>query len=445
MTNLVDLEARGPLIAARGEGIYAVEPDGRRLIEGVAGAWCLALGYGVEELAQAANEAMMNLAYSPVFFGRTSLPVVALAEKLVSMMPFAASKIFLTSSGSEANDSQVRLLWHYNNLLGRPRKKKIISRQCAYHGTAGFASTLTALPVFHEDWDAPLDFVRYAGCPHHYRFAAPGESEDEFVARLAAELDDLILAEDPETIAAFIAEPVQCSGGVRIPPPSYFDAIQRVLARYDIRLIADEVICGFGRTGAAFGSETFGLRPNSMSLAKQLSSAYAPIAAVVIDQEMYDVLVEGSRRHPILGHGFTYGGHPVSAAVALRTLELYEERDVYGHVRRVSDYFRARFESLAAHPLVGEVQTVGLLAGVELVQDVATGTPFDATAGVGRYCLERCYEHGIIVRAVGDRMCFCPPMIITEAQIDEMIELFSSALDDTWNWARQANHLAATA
>lgn len=434
MTNLVDHAERGPLMTTHGEGIYAIEPGGRRLIEGVGGAWCLGLGYGVEELARTAYDAMRNLAYTPVFFGRISPPVAELAEKLVRMMPFEASKVLFTSSGSEANDSQVRLLWHYNNLRGKPRKKKIISRHAAYHGSAGFASTLTALPVFHDDWDAPLDFVRYAGCPHHYRFAEPGESEEEFTTRLASELDALIQEEDPETVAAFIAEPVMCAGGVRVPPTSYFAKIQATLSQYDIRFIADEVICGFGRTGALFGCETFDIHPHSMSIAKQLSSAYLPIAAVLVDEEMYQALVEGSKRHPILGHGFTYGGHPVAAAVALRALELYDELDVYGHVQRVSPYFSERFHSLSEHPLVGEIQTIGLLAAVELVQDSTTGAAFEGSAGVGRYCLDRCYEHGLILRAIGDRMCFCPPMVISEAEIDEMVEIFTRALNDTWAW-----------
>jgi 4-aminobutyrate--pyruvate transaminase len=342
--------------------------------------------------------------------------------------------VLFTSSGSEANDTQVRLLWHYNNLRGKPEKKKIISRRVAYHGSAGFASSLTALPVFHDDWDAPLDFVRYAGCPHHFRFAEPGESEDQFTSRLAFELESLIQAEDPDTIAAFIAEPVMCAGGVRIPPMSYFEKIQATLSNYDIRFIADEVICGFGRTGSRFGCETYGIRPDSMSIAKQLSSAYLPIAAVIVDDDMYETLVEGSKKHPILGHGFTYGGHPVAAAVALRTLELYDELDVYGHVQRVGPYFDERFQSLSANPIVGEVQTVGLLAAVELVQDQATGAAFGPEAGIGRYCLERCYDHGLIIRAIGDRICFCPPMVITEAEIDEMVDMLARALDDTWAW-----------
>jgi 4-aminobutyrate--pyruvate transaminase len=434
MTNLVDHASRGPLMTVRGEGIYAIEPDGRRLIEGVGGAWCLGLGYGVEELAKTAYDAMVNLAYTPTFFGRTTPPVAALAERLVDMVPFEASKVLFTSSGSEANDTQVRLLWHYNNLRGKPEKKKIISRRVAYHGSAGFASSLTALPVFHDDWDAPLDFVRYAGCPHHFRFAEPGESEDQFTSRLAFELESLIQAEDPDTIAAFIAEPVMCAGGVRIPPMSYFEKIQATLSNYDIRFIADEVICGFGRTGSRFGCETYGIRPDSMSIAKQLSSAYLPIAAVIVDDDMYETLVEGSKKHPILGHGFTYGGHPVAAAVALRTLELYDELDVYGHVQRVGPYFDERFQSLSANPIVGEVQTVGLLAAVELVQDQATGAAFGPEAGIGRYCLERCYDHGLIIRAIGDRICFCPPMVITEAEIDEMVDMLARALDDTWAW-----------
>lgn len=444
MTNIVDNEAHGPLIAARGEGIYAIEPNGRRLIEGVSGAWCLGLGYGVEELAQAAHDAMLTLAYSPTFFGRSSIPVINLAAKVVDMMPFAASKVFFTNSGSEANDTQVRLLWYYNNLLGRPKKKKVVSRHRAYHGTSGFASTLTDIAVFHDDWDAPLGFVRYTGCPHHYRFAEPGESENEFTTRLASELDDLIQREDPDTIAAFIAEPVIGSGGVRVPPAGYFDKIQEVLSQYDIRFISDEVITGFGRTGARFGSEVYGIKPNSMTIAKQLSSAYLPIAGVVIDEEMYGVLREGSRKYPILGHGFTYGGHPVAAAVALRTLELYEERGVYEHVERVSQYFAKRFDSLREHPLVGEVQTIGLLGAVELVQDRSTGAAFDPSVGVGRYCLERCYKHGMIVRAVGDRMCFCPPLIVTEAEVDEIVEIVSRALEDTLSWATQGQLVAVT-
>jgi 4-aminobutyrate--pyruvate transaminase len=434
ISNIASHRDNDVLALERGEGIYSIDVKGTKLLEGCAGAWCLSLGYGEEELVRVAAEQMRKLAYAPGFYNRATQPAVDLAEKLKELAPFDASKVFFTSSGSEANDSQVRLLWYYNNLRGKPEKKKIISRWGAYHGTSGIAASLTGLSAFHKDFDAPGEFVRHAACPHYYRHGLAGESEEDFVERLARELDELIQCEDPDTIAGMIIDPVMGGGGVLVPPDSYLRRVQEVLGQYDIRIISDEVICGFGRTGEQWGCDTYGFIPHSITVAKQLSAAYLPIGGVVLDGEMYDAVVEGSRRHGVFGHGFTYSGHPVAAAVALRTLEIYEERDILNRVRGLSGQFDARLEELLQHPLVGEVQSAGLLGAVELVADKETKRPHDSALHVGAYCLGACQRNGLIIRTTADRMLFCPPMVITEAELDLMFEMFAAALDETAEW-----------
>ena len=433
-TDLPALRRDGALVIERGRGIRVWDDAGNEYIEGMAGLWCTALGYGVEELAEAAAEQIRKLSFSHLFAGRSHEPAVALAEKLREIAPIANAKAFFGTSGSDANDTQVKLVWYYNNALGRPEKKKIISRRRGYHGVSLAAGSMTGLPAFHKSFDLPLPQFRHVTCPHYYRDAQPGETEAAFTARLAAELDQMIRAEGPETVAAFIAEPVLGAGGVVVPPVGYYPRIQAVLDEHDVLLIDDEVICGFGRLGTRFGAEAMDMKPDTVSVAKALSSAYMPISAVLVPDEMVDVFVEAGERWGLFGHGFTYTGHPVCAAVALRALELMEERDLYAHAERVGRYFQARLRRFADHPLVGETRGVGLIGGCELVADKKTREAFPVTRGVGAYCQDRCLDHGVILRALGDTVAFCPPLIVTESDIDEILERFGRGLEETLAW-----------
>jgi len=436
-TNLAVLHKSGPFVLARGEGIHVWDDHGNKYIEGMAGLWCTTLGYGDDELAQTAYEQIKTLSFTHLFAGKSHEPAVRLADKLVELAPFAASKVFFGNSGSDGNDTQIKLVWYYHNAIGKPKKKKIISRQKAYHGVTLATAGLTGLAPFHKNFDVPLSFIRHTDCPYYYRNAEPGESEADYATRLAENLEKLILAEDPETIAAFIAEPLMGVGGVLLPPATYFDKIQKVLEKYEILLIDDEVICGFGRTGNLWGAQTFGMKPTTLTAAKALSSAYLPISAVIVPDFLYDPLIEASGQVGLFGHGFTYSGHPVAAAVALKTLQIYEERKLYDHVRRMTPRFQSRLHALAEHPLVGEARGVGLVGACELVKSKETKEAFDAKLAVGAKCMALCQNHGLIVRAIGDAVALCPPYIVTEAQIDDIFDRFARGLDDTLEWANK--------
>jgi 4-aminobutyrate--pyruvate transaminase len=442
-SNLARLPEQGTLILERGKGVFVHDVDGKAYIEGMAGLWCNALGHGVEELAEVAAEQMRKLPFAHLFTGKSHDPAIALAEKLKELSPIAASKVFFTSSGSEANDTQVKLVWYVNNALGRPRKKKIISRVKAYHGVTVATASLTGLPVNHGDFDLPIAGIRHAGCPHHYRFALDGESETEFSARLAAELDAMIEAEGPDTVAAFIAEPVMGAGGVIVPPEGYFAAIQPVLEKHDVMLIADEVICGFGRLGEWFGSTALGMTPDTISAAKALSSGYVPIGAVIIPEWINEALVAQSARLGTFGHGFTYSGHPVAAAVALKTLEIYERDDILSRVRGLIPRFQARLKALGDHPMVGEARGLGLVGAVELVADKRSKRLFDPRHAVCPVTVGFAQEEGLIVRAIGDSVAICPPLVITDEELDELFDRLTRALDRAEAWASRDGRRAA--
>jgi 4-aminobutyrate--pyruvate transaminase len=442
-TNAVRHEAEGPLVMARGEGIYVYDEDGKEYIEGLAGLWCASLGFGEERLVEAAARQMRKLPYYHSFGHRVPDVVVDLAERLVKMAPVPMSHAFFCNSGSEANDTVIKLVWYYNNALGRPNKKKIIARLRGYHGVTVAAASLTGLPNNHRDFDLPIANILHTDCPHHYRGAEPGESEEAFAGRCAANLEKLILAEGPDTIAAFIAEPVMGAGGVIVPPKTYFEKIQAILRKYDILFIADEVICGFGRTGNMFGTETFGLKPDIMTVAKALSASYLPISGVIINEKLYKAIRDNTGKIGTFGHGYTYSGHPVSAAVALETLKIYEERDIMSQVRRVAPALQNGLRRFADHPLVGEVRGVGLVAAVELVKDKKTKEPFDPKLQVGPSLAQRAQDHGLLVRPLADSIAFCPPLIISEAQIGEVLTRFSRALDETQAWVHQQGLVAA--
>ena len=429
-TPIHKLRETGPLMIERGKGVFVYDSRGKEYIEGMAGLWCTGLGYGDEELIEAATEQMRTLSYSHLFGAKGMEPAIELAEKLKEIAPVPISKVFYTSSGSEANDTQVKLAWYMNNALGRPNKKKIISRQKAYHGVTIMSASLTGLPYNHIGWDLPVDRVLHTDCPHHYRFGTEGESEAEFVARLVQSLTDLIEREGPDTIAAMIAEPIMGAGGVIVPPAGYFPAIQAVLDRHDIIMIDDEVINGFGRTGNWWGCQTTGMRPTTISVAKQLTSAYVPLGAVLVPDDIYQAYVDHSAKIGTFGHGFTYGGHPLGCAVGVKTIEIYQKRDIVGHVRALAPTFARRLDALKEHPLVGEVRYSGIIGGVELVADKATKRPFGAARGVGAQVARILEGHGLILRAIGDTIALCPPMIITEAELAELFDRLEKGLAD---------------
>jgi 4-aminobutyrate--pyruvate transaminase len=429
-TNLAKHAENGPLVIDRGEGIHVWDTDGNKYIEGVAGLWCTSLGYGEKELIQAATAQMEKLPFSHLFQSRSHGPAIELAEKLKSVAPCDTARVFFVGDGSSANDTAVKLIWYYNNAIGRPEKKKIIGRMKAYHGVTVASASITGLTHNHLDWDLPLKGFLHTDCPHYYREAQPGESEDAFVDRIIGNLDRLINKVGPETVAAFFAEPIQGAGGLIVPPKSYFPKLQAVLKKYDILLVADEVITGFLRTGNYWGCQTVGMEPDMVTCAKALSSAYLPIGAVTIPSFMHEAIVANSAKIGTFGHGNTYSGHPVCAAVALRTLQIYEERDLLGHVRAIIPRFQQRLAALASHPLVGEARLgAGLMGGVELVADKATKKPFDPKLTVGMKGLLACQKQGLMVRAVGDVVILCPPLIITEDQVDQMFDRLKTALD----------------
>jgi 4-aminobutyrate--pyruvate transaminase len=441
-TNLATHRSTGPLILDRAEGVHVWDTSGKRYIEGLAGLWCTGLGCGNKELIEAARQQMERLSFTHLFGGRSHEPAIALAEKLKEIVPAPTSKVFFTSSGSEANDTQIKLAWYYNNARGRPKKKKIISRMRAYHGTTIAAASLTGLPVFHNDFDLPMARVLHTDTPHHWRNAEPGETEEEYSSRLAINLEELIEREGGDTIAAFIAEPVMGAGGVLLPPKTYFEKIQAVLARHDIAFIADEVICGFARTGRMFGSETFGIKPDTMTMAKAISSAYVPLGAVTVSEGVYEAMLEESRKLGVFAHGFTYSGHPVACAVAVKTLEIYERIDIVKHVQRVAPVFDLRLKALAEHPLVGEARGVGLIGGLELVRDRVARQPFDIKLGVGAKVVAFAQEEGLIVRSVaGDTIAICPPLVIDGAEINALFDALEKALDRGFSWAKAEGHL----
>jgi 4-aminobutyrate---pyruvate transaminase len=442
-TNLVKFRETGPMIIERGKGVFVYDEYGKDYIEAMSGLWCAALGWGETVLADVAAEQMKKLAFGHLFSGKSHEPAIALAEKLKEIAPFPVGKVFFANSGSEANDTQIKLFWYVNNALGRPKKKKIISRTKAYHGVTIASASLTGLPGNHRGWDLPLDFVKFADCPHYYRGAEAGESEEQYSARLAANLEALIEREGADTIAAMIAEPLMGAGGVILPPKGYFAAIGRVLAKHDIPLIADEVITGFGRTGNWFGAQTYGFQPATMTIAKALSSAYLPISAVMISPEISEIIEQESGKLGTFGHGFTYTGHPVSSAVALKTLEIYQERDIVGHVRDVAPRFAKRIAKLGEHPLVGEAVSVGLIGAIELVSDKQTKAGFDPAKTVAATIFGFAQEEGVISRPLlGDRLAFCPPLIITEAEIDELFDRFERGLNRGLDWARKEKLIA---
>lgn len=438
-TNLAQHREEGPLFIERGEGIYVYDSEGNRYIEGLAGLWCVGLGWGNAEMVETARAQMERLAYTHLFGGRSFEGAVELAETIKELLPTPMARVFFACSGGEANDTHIKIAWYVANAKGETGRKKILSRRGGYHGLTVMAGSATGIQRFHTDFDLPFANFVHLTTPHYWKESKDGETEEEFTARLAAELEDTIEQEDPATIAAFIAEPILGAGGVVHPPAGYFEAVGTVLERHSIPLIDDEVICGFGRTGEWFGATTYGMRPNAYSMAKQLTSAYAPLSAIAIDQETADILEDQSRKIGIFGHGFTYGGHPLGIALGIKAIEIYRRDGILDHVRRATPYFHKKLSALSDHPLVGEVRSDGktLIAGIELAADPEARAAFNPVGRVGYRAMQETAKNGLLVRAIGDTVALCPPMIITEEQVDEMIEALTTALDATEDWVRK--------
>lgn len=428
-TNLDAHLKSGPFIITKGDGAAVIDDQGKRYIDAMAGLWSASLGFSERRLAEAAYKQMLELPYCSTFAHRSSPVLIELAERLVSIAPQSVSRALFCNSGSEAVDTAMKLVWYYQNAMGRPEKKKVIAREKAYHGSTIASASLTGLERMQREFDLPIERVVRAPCPHYWKFGRPGESEEQFAERMAKELEDIILREGPETIGGFFAEPLQGAGGVIPPPAGYFRRVEALLRKYDILLIADEVICGFGRTGEMWGSITYDLKPDMMTCAKALSASYIPIAALLVSEKLFEAMVEQSRKISLFGHGFTYSGHPVAAAVAVETLKIYEERDIVGMAKAAAPALQNGLRAYADHPIVGEVRGVGMIAGVELAADRKAKKPFDAAKGVGAIVQEEMKARGVLVRALGDVIAFCPPLIISDNELKTVAARFGEALD----------------
>jgi len=438
MTNLAALKSTPPMRVVRGSGSKVYDDQGKEYYEGMAGLWCTSLGWGNEELVEAAASQMRTLSYYHGFTGRRVPIVEELAEKLIAGAPINSGlrdggRVFFGMSGSDANDTQIRLIWHYNHARGRPEKRKFLARNRGYHGVSVASGSLTGLPYVHNQMGLPLDFVaRHVTCPSYYREGLAGESTDAFVARLAAELDDAIVSEGGgDAVAAFIAEPLHGAGGVVVPPAGYNEAISRVCKKHDVLIIGDEVITGFGRTGAFWGSDALGLHPDLISCAKQLTSAYLPLSAVLLPREMYETMEEWTARSgSVFGHGYTYSAHPTACAVALKTIEIMErERIVEAVHDTLGPLFQARLRKLGEHALVGEARGIGLIGAVELVADKTTRAQH--TPGLAPRVAQSALENGLIVRPLAnDVVALCPPLVISPYEIDDVFDRLEAALDE---------------
>jgi len=432
-TALKNHEASGGRVMVKGRGSSLTDSEGRTYLDAMAGLWCVNIGYSRPEMADALVAQVNQLPYYHAFAGMGTEAPALLAERLIAMAPVPMSKVFFGNSGSDANDTQVKLVWLYNNLLGRPQKKKIISRQRGYHGVTVMSASLTGLASMHTAFDLPLPMVKHVRAPHRLWEAEPGVSDADFVRSLADELEALILAEGPDTVAAFIAEPIQAAGGVIVPPDGYFGAIQEVLRRYDVLLIADEVVCGFGRLGVQFGSTTLGMEPDLITVAKGITSAYMPLSGVMVAEHVWRVLADGSAAGGVVGHGYTYSAHPLAAAAALCNLDLIEKEGLVAQAGQRGTYLHRRLrEEFADHPMVGEVRGHGLLGAVEFVAAKEPMTAFEPQHTVGARVARRSLELGVITRALpmADTVAFSPPFVVSETELDEMIGTCRRAVDD---------------
>jgi 4-aminobutyrate---pyruvate transaminase len=429
-TDLRRHQQEGPVVITRGEGCRVFDDSGRDYLEAVAGLWCASLGFGSERLAKVAYEQMRELGYYHLYRHRSNEPAIALAEDLLKIAPVPMARVVFQCSGSEANDTAIKLAWYYWNAVGQPQRTKIIARRMAYHGNTCAAVSLSGKPDMHAGFGLPLAPFKHTEFPHYYRRHEPGETEIEFSGRMAEALETLIQSEGPDTIAAFFAEPVMGAGGGIVPPQGYFEKVQEVLRRYDILFVADEVICGFARTGEMWGSQTYGVRPDMVTTAKALSAAMQPISAVLINDRIHDAMLAQSDKLGNFAHGYTYAGHPVAAAVALEVQKISAAMDIVTRAKRLGPLLQSTLGRLKAHPLVGDVRGTGLIVGMELMRDGENRIPFDSALKVGARVDAAAMRHGLILRVVGDRLVFAPPLVIEPHEIEEIGQRLKRALDD---------------
>ena len=441
-TNLKNIRESGSLAIKKGEGIYVYDENNNKYLEGLAGLWCVALGFNNQRLIDATKRQLDELPYYHSFTGKVPLTTLELSEALVEIAPDSLTKVLFANSGSESNDTAIKMAWYYQNALGKHNKKKIISRFRGYHGVTIMSGSLTGMEYAHKGFDMPKDFVIHTDSPHYYSESLEDESTEDFVNRILNNLEDLILKESADNIAAMILEPIQGAGGVIIPPEKYLDGVQKLLKKHDILLIVDEVICGFGRTGNMFGSDTFKINPDMMITAKGLSSGYIPISALLINEKIFQTISEFSSYNNVFGHGYTYSGHPVAAAVALETIKIFKEENIIDHVRKVSKNFIEKTQELNEISIVGNTRSIGLIAGIELVKDKKDKRYFDKKIGIGALVVKHAQKNGLIVRALpGDVIAICPPLIISDDEIDLLFNILEKSLYETVDEISNIGHL----
>jgi len=431
-TNFADIAEHGAIVMKEAAGVRVRDMEGREYIDAMSGLWCCDVGYGRTEIAEAISEQAHRLAFYHSFFGMATEPTIRLADRLKRLMPWPIARVFFGVSGSDANDTQIKLVWLYNQLRGKPEKTKIISRQLAYHGITLGASSMTGLPAVHAYMNLPLPGFLHLSTPHYYREAEPGMSEADFVAKLVGELEEMIDREGADTIAAFIAEPVMAAGGVLVPPDGYFPAMQEVLKRHDILFIADEVVCGFGRLGAPWGSSVLGIEPDLVTIAKGLTSGYAPLSAALISERIWSVIADHEAEIPQFNHGQTYSGHPISTAAALANLDIMERDSLFERAAETGSYLQQRLrEEFADHPHVGEVRGLGMIGAIELVTDRDSRGTFDPELKMPLRIFRRLLEKGVIARAVGvSGLAVCPPYVINHGDIDTVVGAMRETVDE---------------
>ena len=437
-TDFQALAAKGSRIITRGDNIYVWDSEGHRILDGMSGLWCMNVGYGRAELADVAARQMRELAFYNSFFQTTTVPAIELGTLLTEVTPPQFKHVFFTSSGSEGNDTVLRMVRRYWDLMGQPQRKTLISRKHAYHGSTVAGASLGGMSYMHAQGDLPIPGIVHIDQPYYFEHGR-GMSLDEFGLQAARWLEQKILEVGPDQVAAFIGEPIQGAGGVIIPPATYWPEVQRICDQYGILLVSDEVICGFGRTGNWFGCETLGFKPDLMTFAKGVTSGYIPLGGVMVGDRVAQVLIDKGGEFE---HGFTYSGHPVACAVAIENIRILQREKLVERVaRETGPYLNQRFTALLDHPLVGVAESKGLMAGLILMKNKACGELFDPKLEVGMVCRRHCFEGGVIMRAVGDRMIIAPPLVMTVAQIDEMIGLIRASLDRTLDEVRQRGWL----
>lgn len=432
-TALADHERNGPLVIVEGEGVWLKDSSGNRFLDSMAGLWCVNVGYGRVEIADAIHRQAVKLPYYHAFTSMSTDTPILLAAKLIEMSPVPMSKVFFGNSGSDANDTQVKLVWYYNNARGKPLKKKIIARHRGYHGVTIMSASMTGLPGLHHGFDLPMPFVKHTTAPYRLWEAAPGMSDAEFVSKLAADLERLILEEGPDTIGAMIMEPVMGAGGVIVPPPGYHAAIQAILVKYDILLIADEVISGFGRLGSWFGTDVMGMKPDLITVAKGITSAYVPLSACMVSEKVWRTIVNGGDTYGTFAHGYTYSAHPLAAAAALANLKLIEDENLVEQAASRGRFMHQLLaEAFSSHPMVGDIRGFGLIGAVEFVARRNPATRFDPALKVAARITKAALRRGLITRALpnADTISFSPPFVISEEEITEMVSRARAAVDE---------------